>query len=96
MIDLEKKYLHEVKRILREYVPDCRVRVFGSRVDGTARQYSDLDLCVEGTAPIDPQILEELKYAFAESDLPIIVDVSDWHSVSDSFRKIILRTHELL
>ncbi len=29
MIDVEEKYLAEIRRILGEHVPDCEVRVFG-------------------------------------------------------------------
>ena len=33
MIDIEEKYLAEIRRILGEHVSDCEVRAFGSSVD---------------------------------------------------------------
>jgi uncharacterized protein len=88
MIDLDRKYLDAVITILGNHVPDCEVRVFGSRVTGTARPFSDLDLVLVGKEKLDPQRLEALRNAFSESDLPIMVDVLDWHTLSEEFRGI--------
>lgn len=92
MIDLDQTQLTEVKRILHAHIPDRRVMAFGSRVQGTARRFSDLDLLVMGDRPLDPDVLSDLRYAFAESDLSISVDVLDWHTISPSFRRVIERS----
>lgn len=89
MIDLAENHLATIRRIMREYAPDCEVRAFGSRVTGGARPYSDLDLAIIGDAPLGLVSLGLIKEAFEESDLPIRVDVIDWHDTSESFRKII-------
>jgi len=89
MIDLDRQHIEEVKRILRKHVPEIEVRAFGSRIDGTARAYSDLDLVLIGKGRLDWHRIEALKDAFAESDLPFLVDVVDWNAISMSFRKII-------
>ena len=89
MIDLDGKYLQIVKDILRRHVPECKVLVFGSRVTGTAHKYSDLDLAIVCDEPIDWRRLESLKDAFSESDLPIMVDVLDWHTLPESFQTIV-------
>jgi predicted nucleotidyltransferase len=65
MIDLEEKYLLEIKRILAEHVPDCEVRAFGSRVNDKAKKFSDLDLALVGSEKIDWRKIESLKYAFS-------------------------------
>ena len=82
MIDLNPNHLEAVKAILAEHVPGCEVRAFGSRVTWTAKDYSDLDLVIVGAGPLDRKILGRLKEAFEESDLPIRVDVLDWHTIS--------------
>ncbi len=87
MIDLKPHHLEEVQQILAEHVPDCEVRVFGSRAKWTAREYSDLDLAIVGDEPLDWRVLGRLQDAFEESDLPITVDVLDWHTTSQSFQK---------
>jgi len=36
------------------------------------------------------------KYAFSESDLPFMVDVLDWNTVSPRFREVIAGAYEIL
>jgi len=92
MIDLDQTQLKLVKRILSAFVPDRRVVAFGSRVQGTAVEYSDLDLILLGDEPLEPDDLSELRHALAESDLSIRVDVLEWSRLSLSFRRAIERT----
>jgi len=89
MIDLQPDHLALIQTILAQHVPHAEVRAFGSRITGTARDYSDLDLVVVGREKIDRKILHRLEEAFVESDLPFRVDVLDWHRISDSFRQVI-------
>ncbi len=96
MIDAIPRHLETIKRILREHVPECEVRVFGSRVTRKAKKYSDLDLAVVGDGTLDSDTLRLLKEAFEESDLPFRVDVLDWHGISASFRKVIEKKFEVI
>ena len=89
MIDLSPLHLATVKSILAEHVPECEVRAYGSRATWTARDYSDVDLAVVGKGPQDPGVIADLKEAFQNSDLPMRVDVLDWHGVSEEFREAI-------
>ncbi len=91
MIDMNPHHLEMVNTILAEHVPECEVRAFGSRATWTAKDYSDLDLAVVGKGPLDWKALGHLKEAFEASNLPMRVDVLDWHSISESFRKVIMR-----
>ncbi len=93
MIDLNPNHLKTVKDILAEHVPDCEVRAFGSRVTWTAKDYSDLDLVVIAKEPLDQSTLGHLQEAFQESDLPMRVDMLDWHNISRSFRQVIERQY---
>lgn len=96
MLDLAPAHLAEVLRLLRLHVPGRKVRAFGSRVQGTAKPFSDLDLAVMGDVPLDFRTFADLKEAFAESNLPIRVDVVDWAATSEIFRGIIERAFEVL
>jgi len=89
MLDIAPEHLETVKTILSDFVPNCEVRAFGSRCDGTARQYSDLDLCVCGNEKLDWLLLANLKDALMESDLPFRVDVLDYHTTPEHFRQTI-------
>ena len=65
------------------------MRAFGSRATWTAKDYSDLDLAIVGVSALDCRTLGQLKEAFEQSDLPMRVDVLDWHTITDRFRKVI-------
>lgn len=75
--------------ILNLHVPDCEVWVFGSRVLGTARPYSDLDIVLRCVSKVPNEVLAALRDAFAASTLPMRVDVLDWGRISTSFKKIV-------
>ena len=96
MINVSRKHLGTIKRILAEYVGDCEVRVFGSRVMGTAKNHSDLDLTVVAPNKIKRRTKMLLREAFEESDLPFRVDVIDYNAISDEFRAIINAKYEVL
>ena len=53
MLDLAPHHKALLLAILNTHLPGARVWAFGSRVTGRARPFSDLDLAVEGAAPID-------------------------------------------
>lgn len=89
-IDLSAQQLTEVRTILSTHVPDIPVWAFGSRVIGTAREYSDLDLALITTEPLSLALKADLVACFAESNLPFKVDLVDWASTSENFRNIIL------
>jgi len=96
MIDVEEKYLAEICRILGEHVSDCEVRVFGSRIEGKARDFSDLDLVLVGSERLNWRRIELLKDAFASSNIPMTVDVVDWHTISEEFRAVIENNYEII
>ena len=89
MIHVSPEELALVCRILREHVPDCEVRAFGSRVRGCHRPHSDLALVVKGQACLAVLWLGLLREAFRESTLPFRVDVLDSHEIPDSFHAVI-------
>jgi type I restriction enzyme S subunit len=90
-IDIKSAELESVREILARHVPEREVRAFGSRVAGPAKKFSDLDLAVMGEIPLPSSILANLEEDFRESDLPFKVDVVDWATTKESFRKIIER-----
>lgn len=64
--------------------------MFGSRVSGKEKEYSDIDLVIIGNKKLDFDTLRLLREAFADSVLPMRVDVLDWHAMSETFRNVIL------
>ena len=96
MIDINPNHLQTVRQILAQHLPACEVRAFGSRVTWTAKDYSDLDLAIVGAAALDRGTLARLREAFEESDLPILVDLLDWHAISQSFQDLIEQDYAVL
>lgn len=96
MIDLTEQQLHLVQRILATHLPNIPVWVFGSRIKGTAKRFSDLDLALITDTPLTIHQQAQLELAFSDSDLPFKVDLIDWASCSDSFKQIILQKYEVL
>ena len=90
-VDLNPHAWAEVARILEHHVPELDVWAFGSRAKWTAKSHSDLDLALIGSEPLSLEKLAFLKEAFDESALPFRVDIVDWGSTSESFRKLIER-----
>src|SRR5437762_2502971 len=91
MIYLDEEQLKIVKEILKKHLSDRAVVVFGSRVTGRIKPYSDLDLCLMGADPISIQTLANLKEAFSDSNLNIRVDLVDWASITPEFQAVISR-----
>ena len=96
MIDIEEKHLAEIRRIVKEHVPECEVRAFGSRVEGTAKKFSDLDLAIIGSGKLNWRRIGRLKDAFAASNIPMTVDVLDYNAVSKEFQAVIDKQHEII
>jgi len=89
MIAVSEDSLSMIKNILNKTIPHCEVRAFGSRVRGTNREYSDLDLAIVGEKRLGISVLGDVQEAFMESTIPFRVDILDYNAVSEKFRKII-------
>ena len=90
-IDIRPDYWDIVRDILQKHVPQYAVWAFGSRAKWTAKEYSDLDLSIITDKPLSLDVSASLSDDLSESDLPWKVDIVDWASTSESFRKVIER-----
>lgn len=90
MLHLNQQDLAIVKKIIQETLSEFEVFFFGSRVTGTNKTYSDLDIVIKSDKKINFKTMESIKDIFSLSDISIKVDILDWHSISDDFQKIIL------
>lgn len=96
MINLSPDLMRQVMVIINQYVPNAEVWVFGSRVSGTAREHSDLDLVVIDEQKLPQKTYYQLQEAFQESELPIRVDVLDWHRITPEFQQNIKKQYEVI
>ncbi len=91
MFDISPRDLAIVRDILHRHVPDHEVWAFGSRTKGTARRYSDLDLAIITDTPLSFELSGGMQEDFSESDLPFRVDILDWATTQDNFRRLVER-----
>lgn len=94
MIAISENDLKIVLEIIKRFYPECRVLVFGSRYRGTSKEYSDLDLAIEGKEKIPFKEMSKIKDAFEESNLNFSVDIIDLNGVKEEFKNIVLSGYE--
>lgn len=86
MIQIEKQDLLILRSILKKY--PYKFYVYGSRVKGKAKKFSDLDLCIMDN--INYEVLFEIKEALDESDISIHIDIKRWNiDINEDFRSLI-------
>lgn len=86
MIDLTDQEQAQLSAILRAYLPaSTQVYLFGSRADGSAKPWSDIDLIVKDETPLPLSTFYQLMDAFEESELSLRVDLLDWHRTQPAF-----------
>ena len=74
------------------------VWAYGSRVNGTAHDGSDLDLVIRrpDLSPLPVAIFNDVYYKIKDSNIPILVDVFDWARLNEIFHKNIEQRYEVL
>lgn len=92
MIYVEERHLKMIKDILSAY--SYTFYVYGSRAKGTHRPTSDLDICF--IEPIPFNVQAHIDEDFEESDLPFVVDVSDFNLMTQEFQDLIRKDLVLL
>lgn len=89
---ISKKAEKEIKEIIFQFLnpKEYQIFIFGSRVTGKAKKFSDFDVGIFGKKPVSWSALALIEEALEESDLPYRVDVVDFSLVSSDFRKVAL------
>lgn len=88
-IDLNDKYISFIKETITNILPDVEVFIFGSRTQGKAREYSDVDIALKAYNKIPLSDILKIKTAFEDSTFPYKVDVVDLNSIDEKFYNII-------
>lgn len=89
-VDIEPRHAEIIRDILRQNMPSgVRAWVFGSRANGTAEKYSDVDIALEGDAALDDKAMTRLEVAFEESALPYTIDIADLKRIRGDFKDMI-------
>lgn len=73
-----------------------RVWIFGSRVRGNHRPFSDVDLIIEATPPLTSTLLSQIAADFEESSLPFKFDLVPLDSIYPPYAPQIHNEKKLL
>lgn len=92
MIELKPQYLELTQAILSAHLPRAQLQAFGSRTNGKAKPFSDLDLAVLDDVRFSDRELATARYALEESALPIRVDLVRWSQLPPALRSVIEKT----
>ena len=89
---ISQKAEEEIKRIVFRFLSpsEYKVFIFGSRIVGKAKKYSDYDIGIIGKKAVPWKILTLIEEDLEESDLPYKVDIVDFSLVSSNFKKVAL------
>ncbi len=79
----------QVETVKSFFPSGYNIYLFGSRINGSWREYSDLDICIKNTEKTDMSQLSFIREKFANSDLPFTVDIVDYQRCDEAFKKII-------
>lgn len=89
---LNERTTKALKKILFQLLDPKKDKafIFGSWAIGNARKFSDIDIGIQSSRRVSSEILSNLQEAFEESDIPYIVEVVDFNTVSEKFKKLAL------
>lgn len=79
--------------LLAAHLPNVTAWAYGSRVNGSAHEASDLDLVLRspdlGAIPLEA--LDGFLDALRESNIPILIEARDWARLPEAFHREILK-----
>lgn len=87
-IALTKYQISLIKNAVAQKLPNAKVFLFGSRVNQTAKKYSDIDIAIENEAEIATKILFEIHEKLSDS-FDFKVDLIDLNKVSEEFKNAV-------
>ncbi|MBO4698341.1 nucleotidyltransferase domain-containing protein [bacterium] len=92
MINLKRKHFNELCSIFEKYCPKAEIWAYGSRIHGDSHDGSDLDMTVKNFN--DPnKKLWELKELLDDSDIPFLMDISEFDRLPGYFQSEILKNY---
>jgi len=87
-----EKYKKEIIEIIKKYIPNVKIYIFGSRARKTQKEGSDLDIALETQEKIDLNTLLTIKDEILEkTTFPLFIDIVDMHSIPDDLKEEIIR-----
>ena len=93
MINIKQKHLDELKGIFERYCPDAEIWAYGSRVNSSSHDGSDLDLTVKDFGNSEKD-LSELKQLLSDSNIPFLIDINEFCRLPEYMQESIKKSYE--
>jgi predicted nucleotidyltransferase len=90
------RHLQYILEQFRLSIPDSAVWAFGSRIEGSNRPASDLDLAILCDKETAKKQLPKLNEIFIESDIPFKIQLLDFNRLPDNMQGNIKKTYVIL
>lgn len=88
-INLDKKYIEFIIKTIALIDSEIQIYIYGSRVQGKAQEYSDIDIALKAKNNIPIDKILKIKALFQDSTFPYKVDIIDLNSIEEYFYNII-------
>ncbi|KKS67916.1 MAG: polymerase beta domain protein region protein [candidate division TM6 bacterium GW2011_GWE2_42_60] len=86
------EYKKMILEMIKSFVPEGKVILFGSRATGHARPGSDIDLTIDAGARITDGSLALLRLELEEElNVPMKIDLSDFYDLPKAFQETIVK-----
>ncbi|MFA5554679.1 MAG: nucleotidyltransferase domain-containing protein [Phycisphaerae bacterium] len=95
-ISVPVPHLRYLLKQIEFYIPKETVWAFGSRIKGTHRNASDLDLAIICGKEIAKKVLPKLNDIFIESNLPFKVQLLDFNRLPENMQENIKKKYVVL
>ncbi len=79
----------KIIRILNALFPGVKIYLYGSRARGSHREWSDIDLALDGEQEIDSYNLGEARDMLKESRIMYKIQLVDLQAISPEFKEAI-------
>jgi len=95
---LNPVYKEELISIFCGIDEEFEIWAYGSRINGTSHEGSDLDLVLRTTdlSKLPMEKLSSIIEKIRESNIPILVELRDWARIPEEFRHNILQNYEVI
>ncbi len=95
---LREKDKQQLIQLFSRIENPVEVLAYGSRVNNTAHEASDLDLVIRSKngEPISKNVYADLQEQIKQSNIPILVELREWTTLPKSFHRQIEKKYELI
>lgn len=94
-LNIDIQDLNTIRTLFRQYLPETRIWAYGSRVNQSGWECSDLDIVVF-TSPEQQDAVFDLRIAIEEALLPFRIDLHCWDDLPERFQKNIEQHYVVL